>query len=104
MNAWLQDATVDVEFEVEQVPGADAQFIADPDRTVLNLPPVDMEEYQKLPDEFDIKVIRQLEDDQARFAKYYFTFHGKIHDAEQNADGTKDLHYSQSLIDYGPVT
>lgn len=103
MNAWLQDATVDVEFEVEQVPGEDAQFIADPDRTVLNLPPVSWEEYEKLPDEFDIKVVRLLEDDQARFSKYYFTFHCKIFDSTQKSDGTYQLQYSQSLIDYGRV-
>lgn len=103
MNAWLQGSTVDVEFEVEQTEGQDARFIADPDRTVLNLPPVTWDEYEKLPDEFDIKVFRLMEDNQARFSKYYFTFHVKVMDSEPNPDGTYKLHYSQSLVDYGPV-
>jgi hypothetical protein len=104
MNAWLQDSTVDVEFEVEQQPGESPVFIADPDRTVLNLPPVGWDEYEKLPDEFDIKVVRRLEDDQARFAKYYFRFHVKLMDTAARPDGLYDLHYSQSLFDYGRVT
>jgi hypothetical protein len=102
MNAWLQGATVDVEYEVEQTPGESPTFIADPDRTLLDLPEIGLTELEKLPEEFDIKVIKTLEDDQARFEKYQFIFHVKIKGSTQKPNGKYQLNYSASLIDYGP--